>query len=871
MVESIEKFLDDYLPITTIDQSIKLEKEIPFIKDKKVKARSLLEVGLVESFRKNYEKAIKFIEDAQKFYLEEKDYNQIAVCLAELALIHYKNSKDRLIRSLTLLNDAKQILESQQNRLESEARILHYYGIINFHETHYSESLKYFKAALSYLNPKSLEYARVLDSFAIFYLRINNYQIATKYLEKSLKIKNKCDNSLELSITELLLGRYLSSIENYDDAAEHLKNALTITENMGDYSTSSRVNEELAKIYIQINKIDEAEHHSLKSVEYAKLVNSEFILAFAKSTMAHVLLLKGNPDIALDIIQNEVEPVFEKADLPRGIAFIKKIRAIMYRYKQQYRDAIILFHEAIELFSNCAMSSEIARCYYELALTYQANLEMNMAVSSLLESYRVAQENDFNIIINKVEDKLFEIDEEEWAKIINKSAKKEPVFQDNNTFLDSLSLIGDTVRGEASAKDPLLSLLKIGRSIAAETDVNKLLEIIALETKKALNADRCTVFLLDRDTNELWSKVALGMGSEEIRFPANMGLAGHVVTTGESINITDAYNDLRFNKEIDKKTGYKTKTILCMPMRNLNHEIIGVFQVLNKLNDEVFDDEDEDLIIAIGSSAGIALENASLFQKQHQMNEELKKSFTSFINTLAASIDAKDKITAGHSKRVTLYTIAIANEMNLSELDIEVMEHAALLHDFGKIGIRDSVLTKEGRLTEEEYKHIQEHVSLTGELLSKMYFEDKFKEVPEIAASHHERWDGRGYYRGLKEEDIPLGGRILAVSDVFDAITSKRHYRDRMPFIKVLNILKGDSWSHFDGNIVDVFFNLSLYSIVKIMLAETDKFIDNNDTLSLQKSKITDLYNAYCKLEEERSSEDNYLIKLFEKYYLVKD
>ena len=245
-------------------------------------------------------------------------------------------------------------------------------------------------------------------------------------------------------------------------------------------------------------------------------------------------------------------------------------------------------------------------------------------------------------------------------------------------------------------------------------------------------------FCLIEETNELWSKVALGMGSQEIRFPANIGLAGHVVETGETINIKDAYNDHRFNKDIDKRTGYITRTILCMPMRNLNHEVVGVFQVLNKQGEATFSDEDEDLLIAIGSSAGIALENARLLKKQQLMFEEQKRSFNSFINTLAASIDARDKITSGHSMRVSGYATAIAEQIGFPKQDIEALEYAAMLHDFGKIGIKDSVLYKEGKLTFEEYKHIQEHAPITDDILKKMYFEERFKDVPEIASSHHE-------------------------------------------------------------------------------------------------------------------------------------
>ena len=148
--------------------------------------------------------------------------------------------------------------------------------------------------------------------------------------------------------------------------------------------------------------------------------------------------------------------------------------------------------------------------------------------------------------------------------------------------------------------DPLVSLVKISRSITALTDIVELLRVIAEETKNAIQADRCTVFLWDKDTDELWSKVALGLdSSQEIRFPADKGLAGYVVKTGETVNIVDAYNDPRFNPEVDTKTGYRTKTILCMPIMNNNREIIGAFQVINKI-DGIFTKNDEDLLIAIG-------------------------------------------------------------------------------------------------------------------------------------------------------------------------------------------------------------------------------------------------------------------------------
>lgn len=412
--------------------------------------------------------------------------------------------------------------------------------------------------------------------------------------------------------------------------------------------------------------------------------------------------------------------------------------------------------------------------------------------------------------------------------------------------------------------DPLVSLVKIGRSITAQTDINVLLRVIAEETKVAMQADRCTVFLLDKKTNELWSKIALGLDSEEIRFPADKGLAGYVVRTGESINITNAYNDPRFNPDVDKSTGYTTKTILCMPIKNNNQEIIGAFQVLNKVNG-VFTKSDEDLLVAIGGSASIALENAQLFEQQKELYKEQKLLFESFINTLAASIDARDKITAGHSTRVKLYSMLMADELHLDIKTKEILEKAATLHDIGKIGIRDSVLQKEGKLTDEEYKHIQEHVKITHNILQQICTNEDFKQISEIACSHHEKYDGTGYYRHLKGEEIPYGGRILAVSDVFDAITSKRHYRDKMPIVNVIDILLKGSGSHFDKSLVDVFLSIPTNKIIEVFLTESHLKFKKKDSTLLRKYNLLDIYKLSTK--ENPTEDDKNIVSLFNYYY----
>jgi len=154
---------------------------------------------------------------------------------------------------------------------------------------------------------------------------------------------------------------------------------------------------------------------------------------------------------------------------------------------------------------------------------------------------------------------------------------------------------------------------------------------------------------------------------------------------------------------------------------------------------------------------------------------------------------------------VAKYTVGIAREMGLPKKEIEILRVAAFLHDYGKIGIPDSILAKPGKLSEEEYAHMKRHPALTKEILGKIYLSDDYKEVPGLASTHHEKLDGSGYPFGLKDGEIPLGGRIMAVADVFDALTSKRDYREGMPYPEALELLRKNVGGHFDPEAFNAF------------------------------------------------------------------
>lgn len=346
---------------------------------------------------------------------------------------------------------------------------------------------------------------------------------------------------------------------------------------------------------------------------------------------------------------------------------------------------------------------------------------------------------------------------------------------------------------ETGAVRRLTVLLEITKAVTGEVGLEGLMMTLAEKATAAVGGERGAVFLFDEDTDELWSIAATGE-SEEIRFPADRGIAGHVVQTGESLIVHDAYADPRFNRDVDKKTGYRTRDIICAPILETDGECMGVVEVLNKADGE-FDEYDLEFLEALSSRAAAAIRNARLF-------EERKRMFDSLIDVLGDSIESRDPYTAGHSREVMRYSVGIAKEMGLDEDEVEVIKYAALLHDYGKIGIPDEILSKPNDLTDEEFETIKRHAVYTREILGKIAFEKKLRAVPEIAGSHHERLTGEGYPDGLSGEEIPLGSRIIAVADAFQAMTSDRPYRGAKTAGDAVSELKAGISVDYDGDAV---------------------------------------------------------------------
>jgi len=361
---------------------------------------------------------------------------------------------------------------------------------------------------------------------------------------------------------------------------------------------------------------------------------------------------------------------------------------------------------------------------------------------------------------------------------------------------------------------PLSGLYRVVKAVATERKLDSLLEVIARETQMMLKCDRCSVWVLDPVKAELWTQVAQGLvGHHTIQTPLHgTSIVSECARKSQVINIPDAYADPRFDSEVDMRTGYRTHSILCVPMRNRSGSVIGVFQVLNKVGGP-FTSDDEDWLEGLTAVAAGLIEQAQAY-------DEIERFAEKTLETLAQTIDKRDPLTAGHSVRVTSYSLLIGQAMKVPDDEIDVLRYSALLHDYGKIGVKETTLWKPGRLTPEEYKEVQKHAQITFELLSTLPFTARLAQVPYIASCHHEKIDGTGYYRGLKGQDIPFLARIIAVADVFDALTSVRHYRNRMPIDKVSEIMQAGKDNHFETACVEAFYKLSAHQVLKVMESE---------------------------------------------------
>jgi putative nucleotidyltransferase with HDIG domain len=351
----------------------------------------------------------------------------------------------------------------------------------------------------------------------------------------------------------------------------------------------------------------------------------------------------------------------------------------------------------------------------------------------------------------------------------------------------------------------LRALSDIDSVIVSTADVNTSLDVVLLHVIEQLNVDAASVSLFNQASGKLSHMKGRGFVTDAFEQGKELylgeGFAGRVVLEHRMIHIPDlaiAKDEYprfaRPNADEGFVSYYGTPLIA-------KGKVVGVLEIFHRSLLEPDEDWLEFLQTLTGQTA-IAIDNAELFTNLERSNMELILAYESTLEGWSAALDLRDKETEGHTQRVTAMTLNLAREMGMKDLELGNIRRGALLHDIGKMGVPDHILLKPDKLTDEEWVSMRKHPIFAYEMLSRIAY---LHDALDIPYCHHEKWDGTGYPRGLKDQEIPLAARIFAVVDIYDALTSDRPYRKGWSHESTLEHIRTLSGSHLDPEVVRAF------------------------------------------------------------------
>lgn len=329
----------------------------------------------------------------------------------------------------------------------------------------------------------------------------------------------------------------------------------------------------------------------------------------------------------------------------------------------------------------------------------------------------------------------------------------------------------------------LTSLFQITKQIRETPYLDVLLENIVKQAMRLNSAEAGSLLLYD-ETGHLKFKVAAGPSSEKIKdrvVITGVGFSGWVAANKQPVRVNDAAKDERYNQELDAKSGFRTRSIMGVPLI-LNNKVIGVIEVLNKRGG-MFTEEDENLLSSLADQAAISITQSRLLENQ-------QSDMIHIAEILVAAQDSIDPTKKGHVRRVAKYAYLIAKELNLPEENLKTLHYACLFHDIGFL--------KTGS-TKDTY---QLHPKSGYEVIKSVSL---WKGSADIILQHHERYDGNGYPYGKLGDAILLEARILFLAEVFDILTNKYSYREQLDYMAAVNEIEANSGLQFDPVVVKAF------------------------------------------------------------------
>ncbi len=357
-------------------------------------------------------------------------------------------------------------------------------------------------------------------------------------------------------------------------------------------------------------------------------------------------------------------------------------------------------------------------------------------------------------------------------------------------LLLSIRTTNKSIRSLQDLHKRLNSLFDITKQIRETQYLDILLENIVKSAMQLNSAEAGSLLLYD-EAGDLKFKVAAGKHSLSIKdkvVKKGEGISGWVAAAGQPVIINDVTKDSRYTPDFDRQTGFKTRSIMCVPLMHMK-KIIGVIEVLNRRTG-VFTGEDEALLFSLADQAAISI-------SQGRLNESRQSDIIQITSIIVEAQDSFSRVKQGHARSVARYANLIGKQMGLSETDLKNLYYAGLFHDIGFMKI--NINTPPNSSDREKFKN---HPQIGYEMIKPLSL---WSDAAELILYHHERYDGAGYPFKKKGKDIPLGSRIIFVADTFDILTSKNSYRENLSFRDALSEIEAHSGTQFDPEVVNVF------------------------------------------------------------------
>ena len=343
-------------------------------------------------------------------------------------------------------------------------------------------------------------------------------------------------------------------------------------------------------------------------------------------------------------------------------------------------------------------------------------------------------------------------------------------------------------------------------AITTNIDLQIPLYLLLEQVTDQLGVDAADVLLLDEENQQLFFVAGRGFQTDALKYTKlniGEGLAGKAAELMDVVHINDLSNEETSLRKSPLLDGEGFMAYYGAPLISKG-KVQGVLELFHRspLNP---DNDWKSFLNTLTSETAIAVDNALLFRDLEKSNLDLAVAYETTLEGWARTLELRDRETEGHSQRVMDLTLRLARKMGIGDDELLHIQRGAVLHDIGKMGVPDSILLKEGPLTDEEWETMRRHPVYAYEMLMTIPFLRKAIDIPYC---HHERWDGTGYPRGLKGEAIPLSARIFAIVDVWDALRSDRPYRNAWPRDKTLTYIQEQSGKHFDPMIVEAFMDI---------------------------------------------------------------